>query len=91
LVEPKNRERNRTNRKQNEYRITNTKQKATTVPVKYCDYKDRVMRVAGILQVPNMSSKDILFQAKGESSWSSPLRSDGSLDDQAGEAGLVEL
>jgi hypothetical protein len=29
-------------------------------------------------------------QAKGGSSWSSPLRSDGSQDDQAGEAGPVE-
>jgi hypothetical protein len=29
-------------------------------------------------------------QAKEESSWSSPLRPDGSRDDQAGETGLVE-
>jgi hypothetical protein len=31
--------------------------------------------------------KDILHQAKGGSSWSSPLRSDGFRDDQGGEAG----
>jgi hypothetical protein len=48
------------------------------------------MRVAGILRVPTMSSKDILLQAKGGSSWLSQLRSDGTRDDQAGEAGPVE-
>jgi hypothetical protein len=44
------------------------------------------MRVVGNLQVPTKHSKDILQQ-----SWSSPLRSDSSWDDQAGEAGPVEL
>ncbi len=34
-----------------------------------------------------MHSNDILQQAKEKSSWSSPLRSDGSRDDQAGETG----
>jgi hypothetical protein len=37
-----------------------------------------------------MHSKDNLFQAKGGSSSSSPLRSDCSQDDQVGEAGPVE-
>jgi hypothetical protein len=35
--------------------------------------------------------KGILLQAKGESSWSSPLRADDSQDDQAGEADPVEI
>jgi hypothetical protein len=55
------------------------------------DYKHSVMKVAGILWVPTMRSKDILLQAMGGSSWSSPLRSGGSRDDQAGEADPVEL
>ncbi len=33
--------------------------------VKFRDYKDSVMRVAGILWVLTMPSKDILRQAKG--------------------------
>ncbi len=37
--------------------------------VEFYDYKDSVMRVAGILQVPTMHSKDILLQAKWGSSW----------------------
>jgi hypothetical protein len=53
------------NRKKNEYRITNTKQQASAVPVRFHDYKDNVMRVAGILWVPTMCSRDILLQAKG--------------------------
>jgi hypothetical protein len=36
-----------------------------------------------------MHSRDILHQAKGLSSWLSQLRSGGSRDDQAGEAGPV--
>ncbi len=56
---------NRTNRKQNKYRIPNTKQQASAVLVEFYDYKDSVMRVAGILQVPTMCSRKILFQAKG--------------------------
>jgi hypothetical protein len=64
----------------------NTKQQASAVPVGFCDYKDSVMRVAGMLWVPTMHSRD----SQGESSWSSPLRSNGSRDDQDGEAGLVE-
>jgi hypothetical protein len=47
------------------------------------------MRIVGNLQVPTKHSRDILLQAKG-SPGSSPLRSDGSHDDQAGEAGPVE-
>jgi hypothetical protein len=47
------------------------------------------MRVVGNLRVPTGHSRDILLQAKGIAG-SSPLRTDGSLDDQAGEAGLVE-
>jgi hypothetical protein len=39
--------------------------------------------------VPTKCSRDILQQAKG-SPWSSPLRSDGSRDDQVGEASRVE-
>jgi hypothetical protein len=46
-----------------------------------------VTRVAKRLQVPTMGPRDILHQAKGGSSCSSPLRSDGSREDQAGEAG----
>jgi hypothetical protein len=37
------------NRKQNEYRIKNTNQLVSAVPVEFRDYKDSVMRVAGIL------------------------------------------
>jgi hypothetical protein len=37
-----------------------------------------------------MHLKDILRQAKGGSSWSSSLRSDGSQDNQVGEAGPVK-
>jgi hypothetical protein len=65
--------------------------------VKYlCDYGTDnsnvdVRRVARRLQVTSMHSRDILLQAKEGSSWSSPLRSDGSRDDQAGEAGQVEM
>jgi hypothetical protein len=47
------------------------------------------MRVAGKLQVPTECSRDISNQAKG-SLGLSPLRSDGSRNDQAGEAGPVE-
>jgi hypothetical protein len=54
------------NRKQNEYRTTNTKQWASAVLVKFCDYKNSVIRVAGILCVPTMRSRDILLQAKGD-------------------------
>jgi hypothetical protein len=53
------------NRKQNEYRITNTKQQASAVPVGFHAYKDSVMRVAGILWFPTMCSRDILLQAQG--------------------------
>ncbi len=48
------------------------------------------MRVAGRLRVPTMHSKDILHLAKGGSSWSSPLKLDGSRDDQSGEAVPLE-
>jgi hypothetical protein len=46
------------------------------------------MRVAGNLWVPTKRSRDILQQAKGITLIE--LRSDGSQDDQAGEAGPVE-
>jgi hypothetical protein len=69
----------------------NTKQQASAVPLEFRDYKDSVMRVARILQVPTMRSKDILLQAKGGSSWSSPHTLDGSRHDPAGEAGPIEL
>ncbi len=49
------------------------------------------MRVRGRLRVPTMRLREILHQAKGGSSWLSPLRSHGSLDDQAVEAGPEEL
>jgi hypothetical protein len=39
------------NRKQNEYRITNTKQQVSAVQVEFRDDKDNVMRVAGILLI----------------------------------------
>ncbi len=60
------------------------------VLVKFHNCNDSVTRVGGRLQVPTMRSRDILHQAKGGSSWLSPLRSDGSQDNQAGEAGPVE-
>jgi hypothetical protein len=54
------------NRKLNKYRITNTKQQASAVLVKVHDYKDKVMRVAGIFRVPTMRSRDILLQPRGD-------------------------
>jgi hypothetical protein len=51
---------------QKEYRIMNTKQQASAVPVKFCDYKDSVMRVAWILWISTMRSREILLQAKGD-------------------------
>jgi hypothetical protein len=54
------------NRKQNEYRIMNTKQQASAVVVGFHDYKGSLMRVARILRVPTMRSKDILLQAMGD-------------------------
>jgi hypothetical protein len=60
------------------------------IPLRLRDYcNDGITRVVGNLRVSTGHSRDILFQAKG-SPGSSPLRSDGSRDDQAGEAGLVE-
>jgi hypothetical protein len=50
------------------------------VPVKFHNYSDSLMRVAGKLQVPTMHSRDFLLQAK-----------DGSRDVQAREAGPVEM
>jgi hypothetical protein len=47
------------------------------------------MRKVRNLRVPIRHSRDILFKPKG-SPGSSPLRSDGSRDDHAGEAGPVE-
>ncbi len=47
------------------------------------------MRAVGNLRVPTGRSRDILHQSKGIIG-SSPLRSDGSRNDQAGEAGPVE-
>jgi hypothetical protein len=64
---------------------------SSAVPVEFHNCNDSVIRVAGRLRVPTMRSKDILHQAKGESYWSSPLRSDGSQDYQAAEAGPLEL
>jgi hypothetical protein len=52
----------------------------SAVPVKFHNYSDSLMRVAGRLQVPTMHSRDFLLQAK-----------DGSRDDQAREAGPVEM
>ncbi len=53
----------------------------------YC--KDSVMRIVGNLQVPIDTQGTFCFKPRG-SPGSSPLRSDGSRDDQAGEAGPVE-
>ncbi len=47
------------------------------------------MRIVGNLRVPTGHSRVILLQAKW-SLGSSQVRSDGSCDDQAGEAGPVE-
>jgi hypothetical protein len=44
----------------------NTKQQASALPVEFHDYKESVMRVAGILWFPTMRSRDILLQAKGD-------------------------
>jgi hypothetical protein len=44
----------------------NIKQQASAEPVKFYDYKDRVVRVARILWVPTMRSRDILLQATGD-------------------------
>jgi hypothetical protein len=44
----------------------NIKQQASAEPVKFYDYKNRVMRVAGMLWVPTMPSRDILLQATGD-------------------------
>ncbi len=66
------------------------KGQASAVPAEFPDYLDSVMRVARIFWVPTRNSRDILHQAKGGSSWLSPLKSDGFWDDQAGEAGLAE-
>ncbi len=62
------------------------RQQASAVPVEFCDYKNNVMRIVGRLWVPSIRSRNILLQAK----WApSPLRSNGSRDEQAGEAGPV--
>jgi hypothetical protein len=45
--------------------ITKTKQQASAVLVEFHDYKDSVMRVARILRVPTMHSRDIVLQARG--------------------------
>jgi hypothetical protein len=47
------------------------------------------MRIVGNLRVPTGHSRDILLQAKGITGIDQ-IRSDGSRDDQAGEAGPVE-
>ncbi len=44
----------------------NKKQQASAVPVDFRDYKESVMRVAGILRFPTMRSRYILLQAKGD-------------------------
>jgi hypothetical protein len=62
----------------------------SAVSVKFHNYNNSDRRVAGRLRVPTVHSRDILLQAKGGSSWLSPLRSVGSRDEQAGEAGLAE-
>jgi hypothetical protein len=51
------------NRKQNEYRIMNMNNRPSTVPVKFRDYKDSVMRVARILGVPTVRSS---FKPRGD-------------------------
>ncbi len=49
------------------------------------------MRIVRNLRGPTRHSRDILLQAKGRGSPGlSPLRSDGSRNDRAGEAGPVE-
>jgi hypothetical protein len=47
------------------------------------------MKVAGYYGFLLCTQGTFRFKPRG-SSWSSPLRSDGSRDNQAGEAGLVE-
>jgi hypothetical protein len=60
---------------------------ASAVPVEFYHCNDSITRVAGRLWVPTMRSRDILHQAKRESSWLSPLRSDGSQDYGGGWSG----
>ncbi len=60
------------------------------LPVEFHNCSDSVTRVAGRLKITTMRSRNILYQVKGGSSLSSPLRSDGSRDDQEREAGQVE-
>jgi hypothetical protein len=64
---------------------------SSAVPVEFYNCNDSVMRIDGRLWDPTMRSNDILHQVKGGPSWSSPLWSDGFGDNQAGEAGPVEL
>ncbi len=59
---------------------------SSAVPVEFHIYDAIVTGVARRLQVPTICSKDICFRPRGIS-WSSPLRSVGSRDDQVG--GLV--
>jgi hypothetical protein len=70
------------NRKQDEYRIMIMKRQARAIRVKFCDYKDSVKR--------NYAIKGHSASSQRGSSWSSPLRSDGSRDDQVGKAGPLE-
>jgi hypothetical protein len=52
-------------------------------------YRDSIMRIVGNLRAPTGTQGTSCFKPRG-SPGSSPLRSDGSRDDQAGEAGPVE-
>jgi hypothetical protein len=58
------------------------KRQARAIRVKFCDYKDSVRRSYVI--------KGHSASRQRGSSCSSPLRSDGSRDDQVGEAGPLE-
>ncbi len=59
------------------------------IPVKFHNCNDSVMRVVGNLRVPTKPQGTSCRKPRG-SPWSSPLRLDGSRDDQVGEAVLVE-
>ncbi len=62
----------------------------SAVPVKFPNYNDSATRIAENYGFLLCAQGTICVRPRG-SPWSSPLRTDGSWDDQAGEAGPVEL
>jgi hypothetical protein len=80
----------RMNRKQNEYRKMNPNQQTSAIPVRFCDYKDSVMRVAWISWVPTMHSwGTFCFKPRGII-WVESTQIRSFLRWSGGEAGPVE-